>query len=579
MATITSVNNTTVGLTYNIHDPATWIGGVVPGPGDTVVFQSATATTWYLTQSWTIGTITWSVSLNRSESGIEIPSTLASDITFTQLSGNWVGTGPMVSTSSELRAKPFLKVLNPAGTTVTINLPGAVYYTMSVSSMPAVTDTSLITLSSAGNCYLNINGYVGGFVWADNTAAFRNRTTIRIHDISGYTEVNCTYITAGYSSSNGGNANGQGFSAFWVTGILSGGEARVNGTYIPNSTGTSAVAAQWGTTIRTNNSLLGNGVTFNLSDYIGYNTALSGIGNIWAAHTSGTLTLIAPQINAGQELWTQGYNDNWEGSTTKRRVYYCSADNVNSVTVFDADIYGPNNTNNTLSSNNYMLVTNGAVTHKIYGNIYTSTLNRYQVPFYYDSDSTYWYHMEGTAYNSISSVVWSTRVQYIGFYGGFYHANVVQSNDPVNLYAANRAPFIVPLLGPNPNYSGGNQLSWVYIKGPDNRAQTTTMINANYTGFTPAPADVRSGVVYGNGAFTGTCAVPQPFQVAFGVPVDATVGTWTGETNVLSTSAIAESVWNYDLNDITNTTNGSGQRLLNNATIESTGAQIAALGV
>jgi hypothetical protein len=46
-------------------------------------------------------------------------------------------------------------------------------------------------------------------------------------------------------------------------------------------------------------------------------------------------------------------------------------------------------------------------------------------------------------------------------------------------------------------------------------------------GVTPDPAatDVRSGVTYGPlGDFTGTCAVPPPTAVASGVPVDATTG-------------------------------------------------------
>lgn len=40
----------------------------------------------------------------------------------------------------------------------------------------------------------------------------------------------------------------------------------------------------------------------------------------------------------------------------------------------------------------------------------------------------------------------------------------------------------------------------------------------------PANADVRSGVVYADGAETGACAVPDPAYVSIGVPVDATVG-------------------------------------------------------
>ncbi|GIV49766.1 MAG: hypothetical protein KatS3mg038_0287 [Candidatus Kapaibacterium sp.] len=48
-----------------------------------------------------------------------------------------------------------------------------------------------------------------------------------------------------------------------------------------------------------------------------------------------------------------------------------------------------------------------------------------------------------------------------------------------------------------------------------------TNINASQAN----PADVRQGVVYGPaGEYTGTCAVPPPQAVAYGVPVDNTVG-------------------------------------------------------
>ena len=52
------------------------------------------------------------------------------------------------------------------------------------------------------------------------------------------------------------------------------------------------------------------------------------------------------------------------------------------------------------------------------------------------------------------------------------------------------------------------------------------MFTADNTGFgLPAANNVRSGVSYGGGAVTGTCAVPAAGSVAFGVPVDNTTGT------------------------------------------------------
>jgi hypothetical protein len=53
-----------------------------------------------------------------------------------------------------------------------------------------------------------------------------------------------------------------------------------------------------------------------------------------------------------------------------------------------------------------------------------------------------------------------------------------------------------------------------------------TMYGADNGSFgNPIAANVRSGIVYGGGNLTGTCAVPAAGSVSLGVPVDATTGT------------------------------------------------------
>jgi hypothetical protein len=132
-----------------------------------------------------------------------------------------------------------------------------------------------------------------------------------------------------------------------------------------------------------------------------------------------------------------------------------------------------------------------------------------------------------------------------------------------------------------------------------------------------APADVRSGTVYADGALTGTLAVPAAGSVALGVPVDATTGTaaltpasvWEYATRTLTAGGgiSAEDVWTYATREITGgtvdtlvnaptvptaeeiatevwdtptsglTTSGAiGTRLKNSSTVATTGAQIAA---
>jgi hypothetical protein len=64
-----------------------------------------------------------------------------------------------------------------------------------------------------------------------------------------------------------------------------------------------------------------------------------------------------------------------------------------------------------------------------------------------------------------------------------------------------------------------------YRKALDGTSTFTTLFTADFGVFgNPTPSDVRSGVTYGNGNLTGTCAVPNPSNVDFGTPVDNTVG-------------------------------------------------------
>jgi hypothetical protein len=82
----------------------------------------------------------------------------------------------------------------------------------------------------------------------------------------------------------------------------------------------------------------------------------------------------------------------------------------------------------------------------------------------------------------------------------------------------------------------------------------------------PVPGDVREGLSYADDQFEGTLAVPPAGSVALGVPVDNTTGT---------AALTPEAVWNHPLANIT-TSNTIGVRMKNAATVDSTGAQIAA---
>jgi hypothetical protein len=122
----------------------------------------------------------------------------------------------------------------------------------------------------------------------------------------------------------------------------------------------------------------------------------------------------------------------------------------------------------------------------------------------------------------------------------------------------------------------------------------------NATNF-PDASDVRSGTAYGiGGVVFGTCVVPNPAQVAAGTPVDNTVGTLSGSAP--TAAEVASAVWGAESRTLTSASGPTAvqirqeidsnstqlaaiksttdalnpTRLANVATVEITGAQLAA---
>lgn len=97
-----------------------------------------------------------------------------------------------------------------------------------------------------------------------------------------------------------------------------------------------------------------------------------------------------------------------------------------------------------------------------------------------------------------------------------------------------------------------------------------TLIDATQNAAMPAASDVRSGVNYASGALTGSCAVPAPASVGYGVPVDNTTGT-----AVLSLASVIQDLWAAPTSGMT-TAGSIGERLKNCQTAEINGQQLAA---
>ena len=102
----------------------------------------------------------------------------------------------------------------------------------------------------------------------------------------------------------------------------------------------------------------------------------------------------------------------------------------------------------------------------------------------------------------------------------------------------------------------------------DDNLIASPVVLSNYVSDSPAPENVRSGIVYGPGsALAGACVIPATSAVAAGVAVDGTVGTGV---------ILPADVWDYAATNLTGAT--AGGRLAATATVESTGDQVTALG-
>jgi hypothetical protein len=107
-----------------------------------------------------------------------------------------------------------------------------------------------------------------------------------------------------------------------------------------------------------------------------------------------------------------------------------------------------------------------------------------------------------------------------------------------------------------------------------------------------APSNVRLGVVYANGALTGTAAIPPAASVALNVPVDNTVGGYvlTVDTNAIISgvtsgltaslpSVLSQPLAEDLLTEISTSSNPVAERLRNVSTVQTTGSQLTALTI
>ena len=130
---------------------------------------------------------------------------------------------------------------------------------------------------------------------------------------------------------------------------------------------------------------------------------------------------------------------------------------------------------------------------------------------------------------------------------------------------------IQPFYGPKLTIITGSATYWTFTS--PNLTTNKTLYSTDLVSGVPSPSNVRQGVTYASGALTGTMIVPATSSVAFGVPVD----TFTGSAIIVGSNYnISNEIWNTPVTSLTGSST-IGERLKNNATVASTGAQIAAM--
>ena len=135
---------------------------------------------------------------------------------------------------------------------------------------------------------------------------------------------------------------------------------------------------------------------------------------------------------------------------------------------------------------------------------------------------------------------------------------------------------VMPLIAARVKYTAASR-TWTFQKPNNtNKLIYTSDLVSSGSGSYPLAANVRNGVSYGLGAYTGTMVVPAYQNVAYGIDVEA--GKGVAYLSAASLNDISAAVWNQLISNIT-TTGSIGERLKNASTVATTGQQIAGFDI
>jgi hypothetical protein len=546
--------------TGNWSSTATWNGGVLPGPGDIVASNNFTVT---IDQNINVGsltnaaatftTLTPLMTSNTTPSGIVSASSILATnydawkafdgnaATSEWLTANNTPTGWLAYefTTPKKVAK---YIMNPATASAPSSVPRDWTFEGWTGSSWVVLDT---VTGNSGTANVTRN-------FVNTTAYIKYRINITLNNGSTlYTGIRELSLYEAYdyganSIAGGGFTLNNGVSATATNGFYNGAAVQL----ITFSLGSGQSA-----------SVIGN-------LYGGLASGSASIGGVVAMNGVGTLNIIgtlysgaqnnaeALKINsAGTINITGNIEDNNSGVARQVIIFFAAA------TI--------NLTGNIISS-----TTSGGIT------IASALVN--------GNGTAFKMYVTGNLLSSLNSCIGSGGASYISIVGTIQsRKNTVNNGAAVALTSSNAGainlfsgPFICSEYGNFPyqvtrmhlipstsNYIEFRDETTNGALSPGAIAPATRMIAPAAVSDAPSANNVRFGTVYANGSQTGTLKMPTAASVAYGIPVDNTVGS-----AVLN----AEDIWKVPLTSIT-TTGSIGKRLKNAATVQSTGDQITAL--
>ena len=211
-------------------------------------------------------------------------------------------------------------------------------------------------------------------------------------------------------------------------------------------------------------------------------------------------------------------------------------------------------------------------TYNLTGNVYGQGVSKRNTPIYLGTGAGA-FNLTGNLYGGACiGVVSGANINIVGDISVTTNTNAIDMWDGLSTISLTYSGNITTtsaftIVFTNLRIHPTGNISWQFLT--TNAGVFRTLYTPGVATGHPATTNVRTGITYGpTNNLTGTCAVPPTGSVALGVPVDNTVGTAYIEPTSLAAAFFTQ---------ISGSADPLAQRMRNQATVQTTGDQIAAL--